>query len=191
MGGGRDPVTEVFDATKKTIEEGGKALGAVGRAAYEGTTELTSGKSFQRLGGMVEGAGKNVERNVGNILGDFKYAVSTGNFNNIGRSLSEAALAVYTGGASLAVNPDDTEKVMGETSVQRATREGEMKAAEEKQAAKLALEAAKEAERLEGIRTAIDQSIMARLRTPGRAQVSGSLLTGPATGGTLLTTRGK
>lgn len=169
----------VIEGAAKLIEETGKGVGSVGRVATDVIGEVTSGKSLQRVGGMVQGAGKNIERNVGGTLSNLAYAVSTGNYNNLGRTLAPLGF----GGL---INPEDYNTMFGETAIQRAEREATAKAAEEKRMADLAAEQ----ERQNKIKTAIDETIMTGLRRPGRAQTSGTLLTSGSAGGTLLTSRG-
>lgn len=147
-----------------------------------GTNLLAETEMVKQIGkdieGGVQGLGQNIERNVQNI-GTGAAMIASGNWNNADRFLFDVVAASMTGGASLAVNPDEVSEVK-QTSVERFVEE-EQAAAEQ---AEQDMIRKVEEERVSRVNEFIGSSIKQRMNAPGRAQ---TLLTQRNTGGTLLT----
>lgn len=153
------------------------AVSDMGNTVGQGVSDLG-----QTIGGVAQDLGKNAERNVQSILQGTGMVLS-GDFNNIGSTLADMALAGVTGGASLLVNPNDRKKIMGETAVQRKVREGE-----EVQQAQAAADLATQAAEKERQNASNIAGIVGGYRmSPGRRS---TLLTVPQPRNTLLTLLG-
>ena len=155
--GGDDPVSRAWDDT-------------VGKNSYIGGGQ--AGKDIEAVG----------QKYIDAIVDPYKnlaYAVSSGNYNNLDKSLLDIATAGATGGLIPGLPG------FKETGIERATREAVEQAKSNAEAAA----AEKERLRLQGIADFMTASVNARRLRPGSAQTTGGLLSASSSD-TLLTVGG-
>ena len=155
--GGDDPVSKIYDDT-------------VGKNSYIGGGQ--AGKDIEAAGQKYIDAMVDPYKNLA-------YAVSTGNYNNLDKSLMDIAIQGATGGLVPGMPG------YKETGIERATRE----AGEQARANAEAAAAEKERLRLQGIADFMTATVNARRLRPGSAQTTGGLLSASSSG-TLLSTGG-
>lgn len=131
----------------------------------------------------IAGIGKNVERSARNQLQGLALLAS-GNWNNADRTLLDMTLTAASGGAYLAVNPDDVSNNVKSTPMERLTSE----AVEQAKADAAASAQAEKDRRIGEVNNAIAGIIGGQRRSPGRGATLLSSSYNPSS--TLLTTRG-
>lgn len=157
-----------------------------GKTAVSDTSNFINRSGAQLSDGVrdgVAGAAQNFERNTATQFNNVGRAFK-GDFTGFDRTLIDATL--YASGLGAFANPDDVSTITGTTPGQQQLN---VRAEQEAQAQLAADAAAKEAERLAGIRDVITGQVAARARAPGRSMVFSTGGTGAAY--TLLTPMGK
>lgn len=163
-------INDVVDTGKKAVSD---TSNFINRSGDQFTIGVRDG---------IAGAAKNFERNAAAKFNNIGRAFK-GDFTGFDRTLIDAA----TTGLMAFANPDDISTITGTTPGQEQLN---LRAEQQAQAQAAADAAAKEAERLAGIRDVITGQVAARARAPGRGMVF-SAGGGSSDAYTLLTPAGK
>lgn len=117
--------------------------------------------------GAVQGAAKNVERNVGDSLNEMVSLTKPGGLNNFGAYVVRSALRTATLGT---VNPEQLKGISGKTGAEQKAEDMASDAAAAETAALLAAQIQEVEGKKTAVRTKLAEFSKMRERAPGRQQ---------------------